>query len=330
MAGPARDERARAGEVARVRLRDVAVPLGILLALGLALRLIIAYVLLPGSGFKVDVNSFNGWAVELARNGPFGIYERPIFIDYTPGYLYVLWALGLVAQLFGGPGAAPGALLKLPPILADLGLAVAVFLLATDLGARRRPALVAAAVVLFVPVTWFDSAIWSQVDSVGTLVLLLAVRELWQGRDERATLLTTVAAIIKPQFGILIPLAAVLILRRNLVTRPPGHGPRRLLSTTLVGLATAQLLCLPFGLTIVGLLRQILDTAAGYPWLTVNAFNPWALVTQGGSGLAQSGTWIRDVTQAGADGGPGFLVFGVPAIAVGTGLLLAMLGAPLT
>jgi 4-amino-4-deoxy-L-arabinose transferase-like glycosyltransferase len=326
LAGPAPGERARAGEQARVRLRDVAVPLGILLALGLALRLIIAYVLLPGSGFKVDVASFNGWAVELAKNGPFGIYDRPLFIDYTPGYLYVLWALGLVAQFLGGPGAAPGALLKLPPILADLGLAVAVFLLAADLGARRRPALAAAAVVLFVPVIWFDSAIWSQVDSVGTLVLLLAVRELWRGRDERAALLTTMAAIIKPQFGILIPLAAVLILRRNLVTRPPGHGPRRLFTTTLVGLVTAQLLCLPFGLTIVGLLRQILDTAAGYPWLTVNAFNPWALVTQDGAGLALGGTWIRDATLAGADGGAGFLVFGVPAVVVGSALLLGVIG----
>ena len=326
MAGPAPGERARAGEGARVRLRDVAVPLGILLALGLALRLIIAYVVLPGSGFKVDVVSFNGWAVELAKNGPFGIYDRPIFIDYTPGYLYVLWALGLVAQLLGGPGAAPGALLKLPPILADVGLAVAVFLLAADLGARRRPALAAAAAVLFVPVTWFDSAIWSQVDSVGTLVLVLAVRELWRGRDERAALLTTVAAIIKPQFGILIPLAAVLILRRNLVTRPPGHGPRRLLTTTLVGLGTAQALCLPFGLTIVGLLRQILDTAAGYPWLTVNAFNPWALVTQAGAGLALNGTWIRDATAAGADGGTGFLVFGVPALVFGAALLLGVIG----
>jgi Gpi18-like mannosyltransferase len=326
LAGPAPGERARAGEQARVRLRDVAVPLGILLALGLALRLIIAYVLLPGSGFKVDVASFNGWAVELAKNGPFGIYDRPLFIDYTPGYLYVLWALGLVAQFLGGPGAAPGALLKLPPILADLGLAVAVFLLAADLGARRRPALAAAAVVLFVPVTWFDSAIWSQVDSVGTLVLLLAVRELWRGNDERAALLTTMAAIIKPQFGILIPLAAVLILRRNLVTRPPGHGPRRLFTTTLVGLATAQLLCLPFGLTIVGLLRRILDTAAGYPWLTVNAFNPWALVTQDGAGLALNGTWIRDATLAGADGGAGFLVFGVPAMVVGSALLLGVIG----
>jgi hypothetical protein len=326
LSGPAAGERVRAGEQARVRLRDVAVPLGILLALGLALRLIIAYVLLPGSGFKVDVVSFNGWAVELAKNGPFGLYDRPLFIDYTPGYLYVLWALGLVARLLSMPGAEPGALLKLPPILADLGLAVAVFLLAADLGARRRPALAAAAVVLFVPITWFDSAIWSQVDSVGTLVLLLAVRELWRGRDERAALLTTVAAIIKPQFGILIPLAAVLILRRNLVTRPPGHGPRRLLTTTLVGLATAQLLCLPFGLTIVGLLRQILDTAAGYPWLTVNAFNPWALVTQAGAGLAQSGTWIRDATLAGADGGAGFLVLGIPAVVVGSALLLGVIG----
>ncbi len=326
MAGPAPGERARAGEQARVRLRDVAVPLGVLLALGLVLRLIIAYAVLPGSGFKVDVGSFNGWAVELARNGPFGIYGRGIFIDYTPGYLYVLWGLGLVAQLLGGPGAAPGDLLKLPAILADLGLAVAVFQLAADLGARRRAALGAAALVLFVPVTWFDSAIWSQVDSVGTLVLLLAVRELWRGRDERAALLTTVAAIIKPQFGILIPLAAVLILRRNLVTRPPGHGPRRVLTTTLVGLVTAQLLCAPFGLTIVGLLHQIVDTAAGYPWLTVNAFNPWALVSQAGAGLALNGTWIRDATQAGADGGPGFLVFGIPAIVVGTALLLGMIG----
>ncbi len=326
MAGPAPGERARAGEQARVRLRDVAVPLGVLLALGLVLRLIIAYAVLPGSGFKVDVGSFNGWAVELARNGPFGIYDRGIFIDYTPGYLYVLWGLGLVAQLLGGPGAAPGDLLKLPAILADLGLAVAVFQLAADLGARRRAALGAAALVLFVPVTWFDSSIWSQVDSVGTLVLLLAVRDLWRGRDERAALLTTVAAIIKPQFGILIPLAAVLILRRNLVTRPPGHGPRRVVTTTLVGLVTAQLVCLPFGLTIVGLLHQIVDTAAGYPWLTVNAFNPWALVSQAGAGLALNGTWIRDATQAGADGGTGFLVLGIPAVVVGSALLLGMIG----
>jgi len=71
-------------------MRDAIVPLGVLLALGLALRLIIAYVLLPGSGFGVDLGSFSGWATELAQNGPWGLYDRAIFVDYTPGYLYVL------------------------------------------------------------------------------------------------------------------------------------------------------------------------------------------------------------------------------------------------
>jgi hypothetical protein len=118
-------------------MRDAMVPLGILLALGLALRLIIAYVLLPGSGFKVDLGSFSGWAMELAANGPWGLYDRPIFVDYTPGYLYVLWGLGLVSQ---ATGIAIGSLLKLPAIAADLGLALAVFALAAELGACRRTA----------------------------------------------------------------------------------------------------------------------------------------------------------------------------------------------
>ena len=64
------------------------------LALGLALRLIIAY-LLPGSGFGVDLVSFRAWADDLAQNGPFGFYSRPYFHDYTPGYLYVLWLTGI-------------------------------------------------------------------------------------------------------------------------------------------------------------------------------------------------------------------------------------------
>ena len=82
-------------------MRDAIIPLAVLLALGLALRIIIAYVLLPGSGFKVDLASFAGWAMELAKNGPWGLYDRAIFVDYTPGYLYVLWGLGIVSEATG-------------------------------------------------------------------------------------------------------------------------------------------------------------------------------------------------------------------------------------
>ena len=69
----------------------------VVLALGLALRLIIAY-LLPGSGFGVDRISFQFWANEIATNGPFGFYTRDFLHDYTPGYLYVLWLIGIVGE----------------------------------------------------------------------------------------------------------------------------------------------------------------------------------------------------------------------------------------
>ncbi|MBP1705659.1 MAG: hypothetical protein H6Q36_1398, partial [Chloroflexi bacterium] len=45
MPGPAPGEGASAGLEGHLRLRDLAVPLGLVVALGLALRLIIAYVL---------------------------------------------------------------------------------------------------------------------------------------------------------------------------------------------------------------------------------------------------------------------------------------------
>jgi dolichyl-phosphate-mannose--protein O-mannosyl transferase len=327
--GPAAGESARAGEQARVRTRDAIVPLAVLLALGLALRLIIAYVLLPGSGFKVDLGSFSGWAMELAAHGPWGLYDRPLFVDYTPGYLYVLWGLGLISQALAIP---IGELLKLPAILTDLALALAIFSLAAELGASRRAAIAAAGVFLLVPVTWFDSAVWAQVDSVGTLFLVLAVRELWRGHSERAAILTTIAAIIKPQFGILIPLAAIVIIRRHWVERPDdgsrlGGGPVRIVTTTIAGLATATLVCLPFGITLVGLLQQIAKTAGGYPYLTVNAYNPWALVTMDGAGLASSGTWIRDAPNPANPADPYFAPLGIPAVLVGGSIIAVAIAA---
>ncbi|MEK6719136.1 MAG: phospholipid carrier-dependent glycosyltransferase [Chloroflexota bacterium] len=324
-----------------VRSRDTVSAILVVLALGLALRLIIAY-LVPGSGFAQDRTAFTFWASDLALNGPFGFYDRPFFHDYTPGYLYVLWAVGLAGQALGGIGD----LLKVPPILADLSLAYLVWSMALELGIGRRRALVAAAIVVVNPAIWFDSVIWGQVDSFGVVFLLLAMRELWRGRSERAAVLTVLAAIVKPQFGILVPLVAAVTIRRALW--PAGaHGdepdPERRATTTdwevrtggwtriattgAAGALTAVIVSAPFGLSIVDLITQIGSAAAGYPYLTVNAYNPWALLSLEGNGLAQSGTWIRDV--AGTDPGQAtaFLFGPFPAVVVGTALLLLAVGA---
>ena len=85
-----------------------------------------------------------------------------------------------------------------------------------ELGGRRRLALAAAFVAVLNPISWFDSVVWGQVDSFGVVFLLLGLRELWRDRTERAAVYTVIAAIIKPQLGILVPLVAVVTIRRAL------------------------------------------------------------------------------------------------------------------
>ncbi len=308
----------------------------VVLALGLVLRLIIAY-LLPGSGFEVDLGAFRYWASNLASEGFNGFYARDFFHDYTPGYLYVLWLVGVVGNLAGGVGD----LIKLPPILSDLAIGWLAWSMVRELGGRDRLALAAAAVAVLNPISWFDSVVWGQVDSFGVVFVLLGLRELWRDRPERAAVFTVIAAVIKPQLGILIPVVAVVTIRRALWPAG-GHGdpartgrPIRILTTGLVGYITAVVVCFPFGLSVIelsgqapyissGLLQQVAVAAGGYPYLTVNAFNPWALVPSDlGQSLANAGLWVCDYAGTAQDCGAGTAVFGpVPAVVIGTTLLL--------
>ena len=178
-----------------------------------------------------------------------------------------------------------------------------------------------------VTVTWFDSDL-GPVDSFGRSPR--PARAVAR-RSERASVLAVVAAIIKPQLGILIPILAVVLLRRHLVDpllgrrQAPGSGPLRLLTSGALALGTAIVLCLPFGLSLVGLLQQVAKTAGGYPYLAVNAYNPWALVERDGNGLAASGAWLRDSAGSKPDE-VATLIAGIPAVYVGTALLLLVIG----
>ncbi len=336
MTGPVSGE--PVGEVgAHAKARDSVGSILTLLALGLIFRVIIAY-LLPGSGFKNDIEAFQYWAQNLASEGLHGFYARDFFHDYTPGYLYVLWLVGVVGQAVGGIGD----LIKAPPILADIGLAYLVWSMTLELGGSRRAARLGAFMVVVNPITWFDSVVWAQVDSFGLVFLLLGLRELWRDRPERSAILTVIAALIKPQLGILIPIVAAVTIRRALwpeggygaETRPTPQrktmrweatvtGPIRIATTGLAGLGTAVGLSLPFGLSMPGLIEQIFKTAGGYPYLSVNAWNPWAMITFDGSGVASNSAWVCDmVVAANAACGRAFSVGAIPAVIVGTALTL--------
>ena len=322
----------------------------VVLAAGLALRLIIAQ-LIPGSGFGVDIGAFRAWMSNLAAEGPLGFYDRPFFHDYTPGYLYGLWFVGVLGNVLNWltlPKLVPGLAfltdldLKVLPILGDLAIGWLVHSMVLELGGRRRLALAAAAVAVLNPISWFDSVVWGQVDSVGVVFLLLGLREVWRDRPERAAIFAVIAAVIKPQLGILIPLVAVITIRRALLPEgaagdPDRTGrPLRIVTTAMAGFVTAWLLCLPFGLSVIGfsshapfvtsgLVEQIVKTAGGYPYLTVNAYNVWAIVPgDTGNSLASTGAWICDIAGAAGQCGSGSAtVAGIPAVLVGASLLLA-------
>ena len=319
-----------------------------IVAIGLVFRLIMAYGFsgLRGSGFDSDLGLFRFWAANLGDHGPFGFYDRGFFADYTPGYLYALWLVGVVGQFLGGVGD----LIKLPAILTDVALGYIVYRMARDLGVSERRATIAGAVVIVNPITWFDSVVWGQVDSFGTVFLLLSVRELWKARSERAAILAVVAALVKPQLAILVPIVAFVTIRRVLwpkggfgseaAPEPSGFGWERrttgwirIVSTGVAGFATAVVLSAPFGLSVVSfsgtapfvdssLVRLILSTASTYSYVTVNAYNLWALFPVDGQSMATNGGWIFDAPVPDATSWASIGPF--PAAAVG-GLLLGLL-----
>ncbi|HLA16766.1 MAG TPA: hypothetical protein VJZ72_07675, partial [Candidatus Limnocylindrales bacterium] len=323
--------------------------LAILMALGLGLRILLVYIL-PGSGFEADIGAFQAWASNLATEGPWGFYERPFHHDQQPIYMYVLWVMGELRQLVAGPGSL-GDFVKLPSIIADLLLAWLVHSMILEIGASPRRALVGAAIILFIPITWFDSVVWGQADAIGATVLVLGLRALWRDEPEQAALWAVLAATFKPQLGILIPIVAGVTIARYLLTRDreddspgptlpsPGaaffavrrwlaleRGPIRIVTTALVGLLTAVVVGAPFKLSVIDLLRQVGVAAGGYPYLTANAYNLWALVSHDGASMATSGGFQCDaLVPIGSCADPAATVFIGPlwAVAVGTALLLA-------
>jgi predicted membrane-bound dolichyl-phosphate-mannose-protein mannosyltransferase len=304
---------------------DPATLVVLLIVLGVLLRFAIAGPYLPFSGFRVDVGDFSIWASRMVATGPGQFYQPGYLADYPPGYMYVLWLLGGIGELFRpifGLSITPG-LVKVPGILADGGVAWLLFLYARRFGDRwlgswsgERLGLVAVVIYLFNPGTIFDSAVWGQVDSVGTLVVVATLYWLARGWTEAAAAGAVLAMLVKFQFGFLIPLVAIVGLKRHLFGRSsdPEHAgradPLRVLTSLAAGLGTLVLVILPFRLAIwapsdpnLSLVDRFVAASNTYQGLTVNAFNLWR----------NPWTGLGDVYRWGCDSAP-------PTCADGSGI----------
>ncbi|TMF63115.1 MAG: hypothetical protein E6I14_06270 [Chloroflexi bacterium] len=284
-----------------------------ILSAGLLLRVVLAFVVFPKQGFSTDMQLFAGWATTLARVGPGAFYATASGADYPPGYMYVLWLLG------NASASALPLLLKVPAILADLGIAAVLY----SAGRRwlgERAGLGAAALYLFIPVTWYDSALWGQVDAVGGLLLITSLVLLIERQSEAAIALAVLAILVKPQEAIGLVIVLPVLVRRHLIL---GGSRWRLLTSAFAGAAALMLPLVPFDIGgVAGLLRLFHSDADRYSVLTADAFNIWALV--GATPLAQiiggsGGSWTADSL---AVGGTTAFILGASALAA-VGLVVA-------
>ncbi|MEW9699655.1 glycosyltransferase family 39 protein [Paenibacillus sp. SI8] len=250
--------------------------LGILLFAALLFRLIIAPVWI---GYETDVQTFLAWSDRAYTVGLTGLYSnaKDYFLDYPPGYMYVLYLVGLLHHKLAIPWISSESLLilKLPAMMADLASAFIVYRLAINARAGAGLWLQAfglAALFAFDPAIWVNSAIWGQIDSFFMLFILVTFLLQQQGKLPQASVWMALSILLKPQallFGIFLLLDVVR--KRSLMT---------FLLSVLSGAATIAVFALPFsmGRGYGWLIELYSGTLASYPYASLNAFNLMALL----------------------------------------------------
>jgi Gpi18-like mannosyltransferase len=250
-------------------------------AIALLLRIAIA----PYFGFFIDLRFFRTWSAELGSVGMRAIYATDPNVDYPPAFLYVLWTIGKLSN-------SPGYLfLKLPSIIADLGLAWIAGTMAARVAPRsmqERMAVrsLAMAAVLFNPAVFALSAGWGQVDSIPTFLFLASILLVFTESaslrsDIGAAILFTIAFAMKPQACLGFPVIVYALYRRYLHNKPREEllrGSLTILLLVAIGVAVGVLSGLPFGLGPSGLFHAYQHAARVHTVTSANAFNFWGLL----------------------------------------------------
>lgn len=302
--------------------------LAALVLAGFGLRYWLAFGVFLNQGFAWDLATFASW-MDTVRFEGLNAFAVDPGINYPPVFTDIL---ALLNWLGDTTGISPYLLMKWPAVLADLGIGLTVAW-AGKKWFGEKLALYAAAGYLFLPVAWYDSAIWGQVDSLSMLPMLVSIVFLIDRKPEWSLVFFTLAVLTKPQ-GALILLIIVPVLIGQLIHR---ELPLRRLWTSMgAALAVFIVVAVPWSLEsyvapfsqelastpvigdFLGLAVQYFSTAGMFPVLTANAFNIWAGV--GGIPLAQQIQegqvfWLTDE----------FLVLGIPAQAIGGALFLSVI-----
>jgi Gpi18-like mannosyltransferase len=276
-------------------------PLLWLFVTGLIIRLALLFY-----DYSFDVNSHMGWGREVLKYGIAGFYDRKsierystVYPNYPPVAIYLFTAGNLLNTLLFNIcwylnthiSAFPSsimhyfdiyrvyaAIVKLPAVISDIGIAYYLYLIAKKLYPHsRKIPLVAAGFVLLNPAFFYNSALWGQIDSL-PLVFLIAgcYYVLFRKRFILSSVLFALAILSKQSIVIFIPFIFGAIAYM--------YGYKKLTLSILVCVSMFWLLFLPFS-PYLSLVYPFITywnkmiLVSGLPYVSNYSFNFWSVVT---------------------------------------------------
>lgn len=174
----------------------------------------------------------------------------------------------------------PG-LLKLPSILADLGIAWLVYRFITNhqppsTNHKKKLAILGATFFLINPAVWYNSAVWGQYDSVINFLALLGFYLLSQRKLVWAVLAMALSIYTKASLLIFLPIFLIVAWRQK-------YKAREYASSIFIALLMLGLFTLPFSrgepFSWLFNLYQNKVFVQQLHVITANAFNIWAGLT---------------------------------------------------
>ncbi len=244
---------------------------------GLAIRLLIGYMV---TGYATDMACWTAWSQAAAGKGIFGIYTSGIFIDYPPGYVYVLHLLGSIANLLGMEGFTPeyNLLVKLPSIIADMVLVYIIYSAASKRFNTKTGSMLALFYAIN-PLVILDSAGWGQVDGLLTLLVVLYLTALNKKKIVKASVIFTIGMLVKPQMIFFGPVLAVVFIkhimnfgiRRGAVVFAKGCG-------LSVALFIAAVLPFSSGQRWTWIFEKYFGAVGSYNFITLNSANIYGML----------------------------------------------------
>src|SRR3989339_574333 len=259
----------------------------LLLLFGFVVRLL----LIPVPGFKADMAFWKGWGLAVADKGIIWLVNNTNY-NYPPGFAYILDLIGKIYKLFADPYDVNQYwmdtnllylfLFKLLIIASDIGIVFLIIKISEKL--RMKWGWLLGVMFFLNPAVIFDGVIWGQVDQFGLFLFLGAIYFFIDEKPLLASVIFTMAWLMKWQNILFIPIFYLFIYRR--------YSFDVLIRSVAVSLVTFVIVTFPFWINreMASLFNLFTVNSNWFPWYSLNAFNGWWIA----SGL--NGMGISDKT----------------------------------